>query len=125
MRIERRSRRGAGGKLTSDSSLRTWFKLSETWGFPVWICKLICPSKEFSQWKLWFALKWKQCDRESYEHALTRQFISGISGKQKTIEKCMLQKLLREPPKPWNQMTEDEQREAIEKSKAAHGFKEK
>jgi len=51
-------------------------------------------------------------------------FIANTFGGEKSIKDCMLQNILKEPLKPWNQMTEDEQAEAIAKSKAAHGFKE-
>jgi hypothetical protein len=69
-------------------------------------------------------LKWKKYDRESYEHGLTRQAIAAAAGTKRELQKCMLQDMLKEPAKDWEWMTEEEQTEAIRKSKAAHGFKE-
>jgi hypothetical protein len=123
MRSECRSRGYHRGKLVNDPNQRTWFKLSETWGFPVWFCKLICPSFEFTQWKTWFALKWKRCDIASYEAALTRMYIAQSAGNKHTLEDCMLSKVIREPAKDWDWMTDEEREDAIRRSKAAHGFK--
>lgn len=73
---------------------------------------------------MWFALKFKRYDRESYEWGLTRTVIANAFGNSgKRLEDMMLQNILREAPKPWEYMTEDEQRAAIAKSKAARGMK--
>ena len=62
-------------------------------------------------------------DRLSYEYGLTRLVIANSFGNAKNLEDMMLPNMLKEPPKPWDEMTEEEQAEAIAKSKAARGIK--
>ena len=113
-----------GKKLTEDGNAKAWMQIAECFGLPLWLTKFLVPSSEFTRWKIWFALKWKKFDRESYEHGLTRMFIANAFGGKLKLNDCMLQKIIREAPKDWEWMTEEEQREAIARSKKAHGFKE-
>lgn len=50
--------------------------------------------------------------------------IRSVFGGRTKLEDCMLQNSLKEPAKDWDWMTEEEQQQAIARSKAAHGFKE-
>lgn len=98
--------------------------MSECLGLPVWQAKELVPSSEFTQWKEWFALKWKISDRQSYEFGLLRMVIANTMGGRLKLENTLLQRMLTEPPKDWWELTEDEQAERIRLSKAAHGFTE-
>lgn len=98
-------------------------QIAECWGMPVWMCKTLCPSSEFTQWQSWFALKWTKYDRMSYEFGLTRCAILSAFGGKPKLEDEMLQNKLKEPPKDWEWLTDDEKAARIAKSKAAHGFK--
>jgi len=48
--------------------------------------------------------------------------LSGMFGKSKKLEDCMLQNLIKQGDLPWEWLDEDEQQRRIEASKQAHGF---
>lgn len=49
--------------------------------------------------------------------------IKQTFGGNPKLENCMLQNMLKEPPKDWEWMTDEEQAERIKQSKAAWGGK--
>jgi len=75
-------------------------------------------------WKAKYALIWKENDKLSYEFALTRKtLIECFSKSRPKLEAMMFSNLIKDPPKDWDWMTEEEQAMQIAKSKAARGIR--
>jgi len=85
---------------------------------PVWMVKQLCPSSEYHLWKSYFAIKWQENDKIGYEFALLRDLVASLVDGKSEVEKHMLTNRFTEPDKDWEDLTTEEQEEAMRKMRS-------
>lgn len=76
--------------------------------------KEVISSSELAIWKAHFNKEWEIHDRLSYEFGLLRQTMYETTcEKVPPLEECMAWNKIKEAPKNWDQMSWDEQDEAL------------